>query len=175
MLNRRAQHPVRTISQRAQMRFVPPSRLNSGSTCVCSIPTLEHITSEYLLAAFVCIGRVRQRKGQPRVIGAAPSFAGRGNTAGNKFVLPREQRIEAGFEWNGTMHRRATSLLNDVLPKQDNVVEDRCIVTDMIVGWTVNWGCRQGLLEEVSRLQAYPDRLFECPNCLFPQDSDPKF
>lgn len=83
------------------------------------------------------------------------------NTAVNKFVLPPEQRIEAGFEQNAMMYKRAASMLNDVLTDQDYLVEDRFTVTDIIVGWTVNWGRRQGLLESFTGLQAYLERLFE--------------
>ena len=92
------------------------------------------------------------------------------NTAVNKFVLPPEQRIEAGFEQNAMMYKRAASMLNDVLSDQDYLVEDRFTVTDIIVGWTVNWGRRQGLLEGLTGLQAYLERLFERPNCAFAQD-----
>ncbi|HJM94203.1 MAG: glutathione S-transferase family protein [Alphaproteobacteria bacterium] len=92
------------------------------------------------------------------------------NTAVNKFVLPTEQRIEAGFEQNAMMYRRAASMLNDVLLHQDYLVEERFTVTDIIVGWTVNWGRRQGLLEGLSGLSAYLDRLFERPHCAFAKD-----
>ena len=92
------------------------------------------------------------------------------NTAVNTFVLPPEQRIEAGFEQNAMMYKRAAAMLNDVLSHQDYLVEDRFTVTDIIVGWTVNWGRRQGLLAGFPGLQAYLERLFERPNCAFAQD-----
>ena len=92
------------------------------------------------------------------------------NTAVNKFVLPTEQRIETGFEQNAMMYKRAASMLNDVLSEQDYLVEDRFTVTDIIVGWTVNWGRRQGLLQDLTGLQAYLERLFERPNCAFARD-----
>ena len=92
------------------------------------------------------------------------------NTAVNTFVLPEEQRIDAGFEQNAIMYGRSASALNDVLLGQDFLVEDRFTVTDIIVGWTVNWGRRQGLLDNLSGLQAYLERLFERPHCPFAQD-----
>lgn len=92
------------------------------------------------------------------------------NTAVNKFVLPTEQRIETGFKQNAMMYKRAASMLNDVLSEQDYLVEDRFTVTDIIVGWTVNWGRRQGLLQDLTGLQAYLERLFERPNCAFARD-----
>ena len=92
------------------------------------------------------------------------------NTAVNKFVLPEEQRIEAGFEQDAMMFGRAASVLNDVLLCQDFLVENRFTVTDIIVGWTVNWGRRQGLLDSLSGLQAYLERLFERSHCPFAKD-----
>ncbi|MFP6697859.1 MAG: glutathione S-transferase family protein [Alphaproteobacteria bacterium] len=92
------------------------------------------------------------------------------NTAVNRFVLPPEQRIEAGFEQNAMMYKRAASMLNDVLSDQDYLVEDRFTVTDIIVGWTVNWGRRQGLLNGLTGLQDYLERLFERPHCAVAQD-----
>ncbi|MDA1101565.1 MAG: glutathione S-transferase family protein [Proteobacteria bacterium] len=92
------------------------------------------------------------------------------NTAVNKFVLPPDQRIEAGFEQNAMMFGRAASMLNDVLSRQDYLVEDRFTATDIIVGWIVNWGRRQGLLENLEGLQAYLQRLFERPHCAFAKD-----
>ncbi len=92
------------------------------------------------------------------------------NTAVNKFVLPPEQRIEAGFEQNAMMYQRSASMLNDVLSRQNYLVEDRFTVTDIIVGWTVNWGRRQGLLDGMAGLQSYIDRLFERPHCALAKD-----
>ena len=92
------------------------------------------------------------------------------NTAVNKFTLPPEQRIEAGFAQNNMMFRRGASVLNDALLRQDYLVEDRFTVTDIIVGWIVNWGRRQGLLDDLSGLSVYLDRLFERPHCAFAQE-----
>ncbi len=92
------------------------------------------------------------------------------NTAVNTFVLPEEQRVDAGFEQNAMMYGRSASGLNDVLLGQDFLVENRFTVTDIIVGWTVNWGRRQGLLDGLSGLQAYLERLFERPLCPFAKD-----
>ena len=61
-------------------------------------------------------------------------------------------------------------MLNDVLSDQDYLVEDRFTVTDIIVGWTVNWGRRQGLLNGLTGLQDYLERLFERPHCAVAQD-----
>ncbi len=60
------------------------------------------------------------------------------NTAVNKFVLPEDQRVTAGFEQNAMMFERSAAALNEVLARQDYLVEHRFTVTDIIVSWTVN-------------------------------------
>jgi glutathione S-transferase len=92
------------------------------------------------------------------------------NTAVNSYVLPPGQRIEAGFKQNAMMFRRAASMLNDMLADRDYLVEDRFTVTDIIVGWTVNWGRRQGLLDGLSGLQLYLGRLLARPHCALAKD-----
>jgi glutathione S-transferase len=92
------------------------------------------------------------------------------NTAVNKFILPSDQRIEAGFEQNAMMFGRSASVLNDVLLRDDYLVENRFTVTDIIVSWTVNWGRRQGLLDGMSGLHAYLERLFERSHCALAKD-----
>ena len=92
------------------------------------------------------------------------------NTAVNKFILPPDQRIEAGFEQNAMMFGRSASVLNDVLLRDDYLVENRFTVTDIIVSWTVNWGRRQGLLDGMSGLHAYLERLFERSHCALAKD-----
>ena len=87
------------------------------------------------------------------------------NTAVNTFILPPDQRTEAGFEQNAMMFGRSASVLNDVLSRYDYLVENRFTVTDINVSWTVNWGRRQGLLGGMCGLHAYLERLFERLHC----------
>ncbi len=51
------------------------------------------------------------------------------------------------------------------LGEADYLVDDAFSVTDIIVGYTINWGRRQGLLETLPNLRGYLDRLFERPHC----------
>ena len=92
------------------------------------------------------------------------------NTAVNTFILPPDQRTEAGFEQNAMMFVRSASVLNDVLSCCDYLVENRFTVTDIIVSWTVNWGRRQGLLDGMNGLHAYLERLFERSHCALAKD-----
>ena len=61
-------------------------------------------------------------------------------------------------------------MLNDVLLSQDYLVGDGFSVTDIIVGWTVNWGRRQGLLDGMVGLENYLKRLLERPHCALAKD-----
>ena len=58
-------------------------------------------------------------------------------------------------------------MLNEALATSNYLVEDRFTATDIIVGYTVNWGDTDGLLGEFANLQAYLDRLFEREHCTF--------
>lgn len=68
------------------------------------------------------------------------------------------------------MYQRGAAVLNDVLSGRDYLVEERFTVTDIIVAWTVNWGRRQGLLDGLTGLQDYLERLFERPHCALAKD-----
>ena len=91
------------------------------------------------------------------------------NTAVNKFILPPEQRIEAGFRQNAMMFGRSASVLNNVLSRCDYLVENRFTVTDIIVGYSLNWARRQGLTESFPSIDSYLKRLFSRENCVLPE------
>jgi glutathione S-transferase len=92
------------------------------------------------------------------------------NTAVNAFVLPEEERIDAGFQQNAKMFRKAAAILDRFLAGQDYLVENRFTVTDIIVGWTVNWGRRGGHVEDFPALRDYLERLFARPHCALNKD-----
>lgn len=87
------------------------------------------------------------------------------NTAVNRYVLPPEQRIVAGFEPNAMMFERSASALNDVLSEQKYLFDERLTVTDIIVVWTVNWGHHQRSIDGMAGLGSYPDCLLARPHC----------
>lgn len=87
------------------------------------------------------------------------------NTGVNSFILPEAERISAGFEQNTAMYKKSAAILNQVLSDRDYLVEDRFTVTDIIVGWTVNWGRRLVHSDAFPALGAYLDRLFARPHC----------
>ena len=92
------------------------------------------------------------------------------NSAVNTFVLPEEQRISAGLEQNAEMFKRSASVLDAHLAGHDYLVEDRFTVTDIIVGWCLNWGRRQGFLGERPALGRYLERLMTRLHCSLARD-----
>lgn len=92
------------------------------------------------------------------------------NSAVNTFVLPEDKRISAGLEQNVMMFKRSASVLGAHLTDRDYLVEDRFTVTDIIVGWCVNWGRREGHLDECPALGRYLERLMARPHCALPRD-----
>ena len=81
------------------------------------------------------------------------------------FVLPSEKRLPGIAEPNALLFRRSAGALDEALSEADYLVEDRFTVTDIIVGYTVNWGQEDGLLGEFVHLQAYLERLLEREHC----------
>lgn len=87
------------------------------------------------------------------------------SNARNRFVLPEEQRITALFEQNNATFVHAARVLNTVMDGNDYLVGDRFSVTDILVGFTLNWGNGAGLLNDMPKLQEYLARLKERPHC----------
>jgi len=87
------------------------------------------------------------------------------SNARNTFVLPKEQRVTALFEQNNAAFVHAARVLDKVLEKNVYLVGDRFSVTDILVGFTLNWGHGAGLLNDTPNLQKYLARLKERPHC----------
>lgn len=87
------------------------------------------------------------------------------SNARNTFVLPEEQRITALFDQNKKAFQHAASVLDDVLSSTDYLVGNQFSITDILVGFTVNWGNLAGLLLQTPNLQRYLERLKERPHC----------
>ena len=87
------------------------------------------------------------------------------SNARNTFVLPEEQRITTLFDQNKKAFRHAASVLDNVLSSADYLVANQFSVTDILVGFTVNWGDLAGLLLQMPNLQRYLTRLKERPHC----------
>jgi glutathione S-transferase len=87
------------------------------------------------------------------------------SNARNTFVLPREERETALFEQNNKAFRHAAGVLDKFMEDRQFLVGDKFSVTDILVGFTLNWGNRQGLLEGAPNLKRYLGRLKERPYC----------
>ena len=81
------------------------------------------------------------------------------------FVLPKDQHVPAIIEHNAMMFRRSTAALEAVFAETNYLIEDRFTVTDIIVGYTINFGHEQGLVGEFPNLLAYLERLFQRQHC----------
>ena len=87
------------------------------------------------------------------------------SNARNTFVLPKDQRITALFEQNNKAFRSAAKVLDQALSDSEYLVANRFTVTDILVGFTLNWGNSVGLLDESPNLVAYLERLKKRPHC----------
>jgi glutathione S-transferase len=87
------------------------------------------------------------------------------SNARNTFVLPEEQRVTALFEQNSKAYVRAANILDKVLQDTDYLVGNRFSVTDILVGFVLNWGNQVKLLDQTPNLQSYLTRLKERPHC----------
>ena len=81
------------------------------------------------------------------------------------FVLPKDQHVPAIIQQNSTMFRRSAAALEEVLGRTAYLVEGRFTVTDIIVGYTINFGHEQGLVSEFPNLMAYLKRLYQREHC----------
>ncbi len=87
------------------------------------------------------------------------------SNARNTFVLPEEQRVTALFEQNNKAFVHAAKVLDKFLASADYLVGNKFSVTDILVGFTIDWGNLAGLLERTPNLQKYLKRLKEKPAC----------
>jgi glutathione S-transferase len=81
------------------------------------------------------------------------------------FVLPKDQHVPAIIQQNSMMFRRSAAALEEVLGRTAYLVEGRFTVTDIIVGYTINFGHEQGLVSEFPNLLAYLKRLYQREHC----------
>jgi glutathione S-transferase len=81
------------------------------------------------------------------------------------FVLPNSQHVPSIIEQNSMLYKRAAAALDAVLGKSDYLVDNRFSATDIVVGYTVNWGQEQKLLSACPNLQAYLERLLAREHC----------
>ena len=91
------------------------------------------------------------------------------SAAVNTFVLPEEERIPECIPQNQKMFKTGALVLDRFLAENEYLVEDRFTVTDIIVGYSLNWARRQGLTESFPAIDSYLKRLFSRENCVLPE------
>lgn len=80
-------------------------------------------------------------------------------------LYPEEDRVPAVLPVNEKEIRAGLSVVNSALADDDYLVANRFSVTDIIVGWPVNWARRMKYLDGMDNLSRYLDRLFARPHC----------
>lgn len=88
----------------------------------------------------------------------------------NTVVYPEEKRLPVIIEQNNAEVKRSLPALDARLSEHDYLVGDNFSVTDIIVGFTVNWARNDGLTKGFDSLNAYVERLRERPLCTFSDD-----
>ena len=81
------------------------------------------------------------------------------------FVLPEEQRVPAIIPQCEMLFKRSAAALDAALTDTPFLVEGRFTVTDIIVGYTVNFGHEFGWIAEFPNVLAYLHRLYEREHC----------
>lgn len=81
------------------------------------------------------------------------------------FVIPEAEHVPGIIAQNQKMFRQNVAVLEQVLAQQDYLVENRFTVTDIIVGYTLNWAEEQGLVQDKENIMAYMERLFAREFC----------
>ena len=87
----------------------------------------------------------------------------------NTFVLPEDERIPACIPQNEKMFKRGVSVLDLYLADHEYFVEDRFTVTDIIIGYTLNWARKRELVKDFNSINLYLERLFSREHCDLPE------
>lgn len=88
------------------------------------------------------------------------------------FVIPEEQHVPQIIAQNDMLYRRSAAALDSVLASTDFLVDNRFSVTDIVVGYTLNFGAEQHLHDGLPHLVSYLERLYDQPNCTLTRIDD---
>lgn len=92
------------------------------------------------------------------------------STTRNGFLYPEERRLPAIIEQNNQEATRSLQVLDDYLADKSYLIDDRFSVTDIFVGFAVNWARVAGLTEALPQVSAYNERLLARPLCPLRKD-----
>jgi len=82
-------------------------------------------------------------------------------------MYPEEKRVPAVIETNLSEFHNAAASMNSEISDRSFLVGDTFSVTDIIVGWTINWARRSNLLDAYPNLLKYVNRLLDRELCTF--------
>ena len=81
------------------------------------------------------------------------------------FVFPKDEHVPAIIPQCELLFKKSAAVLDSVLSATPFLVEGRFTVTDIIVGYTVNFGQEPGWISGYPHLLAYLQRLFDREHC----------
>jgi len=81
------------------------------------------------------------------------------------FVLPKHQHVEAIIEQNAKLFKRGAVALDTALGKSKYLVDNRFTVTDIIVGYTINFADELKLIDAFPNINAWLERLYRREHC----------
>ena len=87
------------------------------------------------------------------------------STTRNTFIYPEAERLPVIFEQNAMEARRALAVFDAHLAEAEWLVEGRFSVTDIFVGFAVNWAAGMKLTADFPHVTAYRERLLSRPHC----------
>lgn len=87
------------------------------------------------------------------------------SNAKHQTFYPEDKRVDAVVAPNFEEFRAGAKVIENVLADCAFLIGGEFSVTDIVVGWTVNWGRRMGQLDDMPNLLAYLGRLFERESC----------
>lgn len=87
----------------------------------------------------------------------------------HQHLYSEKKRVPAIVEINCEEFQNGAKVLEDIIAKTPYLIDGKFSVTDIIVGYTVNWGRQKGQLDGFDHLHAYLRRLFDRDQCTLDQ------
>jgi glutathione S-transferase len=88
----------------------------------------------------------------------------------HKSLYPEERRVPEVIKQNTKEICAGLKVMDVVLSESEYLVGNNFSVTEIIVGWTINWARRSDLLGDYHGLSQYLSRLFERQHCMLNPD-----
>lgn len=86
-------------------------------------------------------------------------------------LLPPDKRVPAIIPQCDAFYRQSVAALDTALAGREHIVGEGFSVTDIIVGFTANWGRATGLNDKAPNVDTWLDRLYQRPHCTLQKPS----